>query len=239
MKPKCNSFHSGLIDGIAIGLGYLSVSFSFGIQASAINIPIVWALLISMTNLTSAGQASGIGIIAAGGSFIEMALTQLIINSRYFLMSLSLSQKLEHGFKLPHRLAVSFGITDEVFALASSKNHRLAPKYMYGLICAPYIGWSLGTFLGAAAGNLLPDMISDALGIALYGMFIAIVVPPIKNNLRLLAVVLLAVALSCVVYYIPIFDFISSGFSIIVSTVIASLFGALLFPIPTEDPDDE
>ncbi|MBQ8248474.1 MAG: AzlC family ABC transporter permease [Clostridia bacterium] len=239
MKPKSNSFKSGFIDGIPIGLGYLSVSFSFGIQAHAMGIPILWTLLISMTNLTSAGQASGIGIIAAGGSFIEMALTQLIINSRYFLMSLSLSQKLEGGFTLPHRLAASFGITDEVFALASSKNHKLAPKYMYGLLCAPYIGWSLGTFLGAAAGNLLPDMISDALGIALYGMFIEIVVPPMKKNLRLLAVVSLAIAVSCALYYIPIFDFISSGFSIIISTVIASLFGALLFPVQTEDPDDE
>ncbi len=239
MKPKSNSFKSGFLDAIPIGLGYLSVSFSFGIQAHAMGVPILWTLLISMTNLTSAGQASGIGIIVAGGSFIEMALTQLIINSRYFLMSLSLSQKLERTFTLPHRLCASFGITDEVFALASSKDHRLEPKYMYGLICAPYIGWSLGTLFGAAAGNLLPDIISDALGVALYGMFIAIVVPPIKKNLRLLAVVSLAITVSCMLYYIPMFGFVSSGFSIIISTVIASLFGALLFPVETEDPDDE
>ncbi len=239
MKPKQNSFSAGFFDGIPIGLGYLSVSFSIGIQAHAMGIPILWALLISMTNLTSAGQASGIGIIAAGGSLVEMALTQLIINSRYFLMSLSLSQKVEPSFNLPHRLAASFGITDEIFAVASSKPHRLAPKYMYGLIAVPYVGWSLGTFLGAAAGNLLPDIISDALGIALYGMFIAIVVPPIKKNSRLLAVVLPAILISCLFYYLPVFSFISSGFSIIISTIVASLIGAVFFPLPTEDPEDE
>lgn len=239
MRQEQNSFISGLIDGIPIGLGYLSVSFSFGIQASAMEIPVLWALLISMTNLTSAGQASGIGIIASGGSLIEIALTQLIINSRYFLMSLSLSQKLDDEFSLPHRFAASFGITDEIFAVASSKSHRIAPKYMYGLISMPYVGWSLGTFLGAAAGNILPQMISGALGIALYGMFIAIVVPPAKQNPRLWAVILPAIAISCLLYYIPALDFISSGFTVITSTVIAATIGALIFPIYTEDPDDE
>ena len=239
MKAQQNSFVSGLIDGIPIGLGYLSVSFSFGIQASVMGIPVLWALLISMTNLTSAGQASGIGTIVSGGSFIEMALTQLIINSRYFLMSLSLSQKLDGKFSLTHRFAASFGITDEIFAVASSKSHLIAPKYMYGLISMPYVGWSLGTFLGAVAGNILPEMISGALGIALYGMFIAIVVPPAKQNPKLLAVVIPAISISCLLYYIPALDFISSGFTVIISTVIAATIGALIFPIYTEDPDDE
>ncbi len=239
MKPQHNSFIAGLVDGIPIGLGYLSVSFSFGIQASVMGIPILWVLLISMTNLTSAGQASGIGIIVSGGSLIEMALTQLIINSRYFLMSLSLSQKLERTFTLPHRLTASFGITDEIFAVASSKSHRIAPRYMYGLISMPYIGWSLGTLLGAAAGNILPEIISGALGIALYGMFIAIVVPPTKQNPKLLAVVIPAIAISCLLHYIPALAFISSGFTVIISTVIAATLGALIFPIHTEDPEDE
>ncbi len=239
MNPKNNSFVGGLVDGLPIGLGYLAVSFSVGIQASSQGVPFLWALLISMTNLTSAGQAAGIGIIAAGGSLVEMALAQLTINSRYFLMSISLSQKLDKGFTLPHRLAASFGITDEIFAVASSKPHNVSPKYMYGLIALPYVGWSLGTLLGAVMGNVLPDMLANSLGIALYGMFIAIVVPPAKANPKLLVVVLPAVLISCLIYYLPALDFISGGFSVIISTVIAALIGALVFPIETEDTPDE
>ena len=239
MTQQQNTYLAGLRDGVPIALGYLSVSFSLGIFAAAQGIPVLWVLLISMTNLTSAGQKAGIGIILQSGSFFEMALTQLMINSRYFLMSLSLSQKLKKDFNIFDRLAASFGITDEIFAVAASKPHELAPRYMYGLITLPYIGWSLGTLLGAAAGSVLPDIIVNALGIALYGMFIAIVVPPAKKDPRLLAVVLPAIAISCVIYYLPALDFISDGFSIIISTVTSALLGALLFPIHTEDADDE
>lgn len=239
MKPQKNTYLSGVIDGLPIGLGYLAVSFSVGIQASAQGIPFWWALLISMTNLTSAGQAAGIGIIASGGSLIEMALAQLTINSRYFLMSISLSQKLNPEFNTFHRLAASFGVTDEIFAVASSKSHRVSPHYMYGLISLPYIGWSVGTLLGAVMGNILPDMVTGALSIALYGMFVAIVVPPAKASPKLLVVIVPAAVISCVIYYVPFFSFISGGFSVIISTVIAALIGSLLFPIETEDPKDE
>ncbi len=239
MKPKNNSFLCGLIDGLPIGLGYFAVSFSVGIQASAKGIPFLWALLISMTNLTSAGQAAGIGIISAGGSLIEMALAQLTINSRYFLMSISLSQNIDESFNLPHRLAASFGITDEIFAVASSKSQNISPKYMYGLITIPYIGWSLGTLLGALMGNILPEILTNALGIALYGMFIAIVVPPTRVNPKLLIVVFPAILISCLIYYVPALNFVSSGFSVIISTIISAVIGALLFPIETEDAPDE
>ncbi len=234
-----NTYKRGVCDGIPIALGYLSVSFSIGLFAAAKGIPVLWILLISMTNLTSAGQKAGISVILSHGALIEMALTQLTINSRYFLMSLSLSQKLDKTFTLPHRLIASFGVTDEIFAVAASKPHTLSPKYMYGLITLPYIGWSLGTLLGAAVGNILPEIVVSALGIALYGMFIAIVVPPIRKNMRLLAVVLPAIAISCVIYYLPALDFISDGFSIIISTIVAALLGALIFPVETEDPCDE
>ena len=237
LKP--NTYSAGLRDGVPIGLGYLSVSFSFGIMAVSSGIPLLWTLLISMTNLTSAGQLAGIGIIAAGGSLTELALSQLIINSRYFLMSLSLSQRVDSRFHLLHRLVTSFGVTDEVFAVAASRPHEISPRYLYGLITMPYIGWSLGTLLGAAAGSILPSLVTDALGIALYGMFIAIVVPPVRANLRLLAVVVPAIAISCAIAYIPALSFVSGGFSIIISTVIAALIGALVFPIETEDPADE
>lgn len=240
MKPKNSTYIKGVLDGLPIALGYLSVSFSLGIQAAAQGIPVLWVLLISMTNLTSAGEAAGIGIIVHGGSLIEMAATELMINSRYFLMSLSLSQKLSKKFTLPHRLAASFGITDEIFAVAASQPGTLIPRYMYGLITLPYIGWALGTFLGAAAGNILPDIVSNALGIALYGMFVAIVVPPARKNPRLLAVVLPAIAISCVIRYVPVISgVISDGFAIIISTVAAALIGAVFFPVAPEDPADE
>ncbi len=238
-KAKTNTYSVGLHDGLPIGLGYLSVSFSFGIMASSLGIPFGYTLLISMTNLTSAGQLAGISIIASHGSYTEMALTQLIINLRYALMSLSLSQKLDQSFNIFHRLAVSFGITDEVFALASSKSGEVGAKYMYGLITLPYIGWAAGTALGALAGNLLPEIARSALGIALYGMFIAIIVPPVKKRPRMLLVIGTAAGLSCLIYYLPALSFISEGFSIIICTIIAATLAAIIYPVEMEDADDE
>ena len=238
-KANTNTYRAGFHDGLAIGLGYLSVSFSFGIMVSSLGIPFGYTLLISMTNLTSAGQLAGISIIASHGSYAEMALTQLIINLRYALMSLSLSQKLDDSFNIFNRLAVSFGITDEVFALASSQRGEVGAKYMYGLITLPYIGWAAGTALGALAGNLLPEIARSALGIALYGMFIAIIVPPVKKRPRMLLVIGTAAGLSCLIYYLPALGFISEGFSIILCTVVAASLAAVIFPVETEDADDE
>ncbi len=223
-------FKNGIKDGLPIALGYLSVSFTFGITAVNMGIPAITAVLISLTNVTSAGQVAGIGIIAAGGSYAEMALAQLIINMRYALMSLSLSQKLDSKFNIWHRLAVSFCVTDEVFAVASGKDNDLPPRYMYGLILLPYLFWSGGTAAGALLGSILPDALKSALGIAIYGMFIAIIVPPARKNKGVLFTVITAAALSCLVYYIPFFNFISSGISIIICTVIAAALGAVLFP---------
>lgn len=237
MKRKDLTFKNGIIDGIPIGLGYLSVSFGFGIMAFNIGLSILQALSISVTNVTSAGQVAGLTIISAGGTLLEMALTQLVINMRYALMGISLTQKLDGSFNTFHRLITSFCITDEVFAVASTKGKKITPKYMYGLILIPFIGWSAGTFLGAAAGNMLPALICNALGIAIYGMFIAIIIPPACENRAVLIAVVTAVALSCIIYYVPFFNFISSGFSIIICAVIASAFCAYLKPI--EEAEDE
>lgn len=228
---KTSGFVQGLKDGIPIALGYLSVSFGFGITAVSKGLSVLTSVLISMTNLTSAGQVAGIGIIAAAGSLVEMALAQLIINMRYALMSISLSQKLDDKFTLPHRLIASFGITDEVFAVASAKRHELSSGYMYGLILVPFIGWSLGTFLGASAGEILPERLKAALGIMIYGMFVAIFVPPARKAIGVLAVVLISVGLSCCFKYIPVFSHISSGFAIIICALAASVLGALFFPV--------
>ncbi len=222
------TFKQGLIDAIPIALGYLSVSFGFGILAVSLNIDAVFAVLISLTNLTSAGQAAGIEIIAAGGTLIEMALTQLIINLRYSLMGLSLTQKLDNSFTTPKRLLLSFGITDEIFAVAISGSGKISAKYMAGLIVLPVIGWTSGTLLGAVAGTLLPQFITSAMGILLYGMFIAIFTPAAKKEKGVLVVVLVAALISVVFKYL--LSFISSGFAIILTALIAATIGAIFFP---------
>ena len=187
-----DSFPKGLGDGVPIGLGYFSVSFAFGISAVAAGVPVWGAALISMTNVTSAGQFAGLGLIAAGAPLAEQALTQLIINLRYALMSLSLSQKLAPGIGVLERLIMAFVNTDEVFAVASAQKGMVGRRYFYGLMIAPYLGWSGGTILGAAAGAVLPEAVQSALGIAIYGMFLAIIIPPAKKLPAVRRVLLLA-----------------------------------------------
>lgn len=232
-------FVQGIKDGIPIGLGYLSVSFSFGIAAVSQGLSVLYATLISMTNLTSAGQVAGLGIIAAGGTLLEMALAQLIINMRYALMSISLSQKLDSSFTTGHRLAVSFGITDEIFAVASGKKGDINRSYMYGLIAVPFVCWSLGTLLGAAAGEILPARLKAALGIAIYGMFIAIFIPPARRSAGVLTVVLFSAAMSCCFKYIPALSEVSVGFVIIICALAASVLGALVFPVKDSGEKEE
>ena len=235
-NPKASKlFIKGLCGGIPIALGYLAVSFGFGISAVTRGQSPLTAVLISLTNLTSAGQVAGLEVIVAGGTLLEMALTQLTINLRYFLMSLSLSQKLAPTFTLPHRLLAAFGITDEVFGVSSSEKGLVTPSYMYGLILLPFLGWSLGTVLGALAGNLLPDSVKFALGIAIYGMFVAIVLPPAKKDRGIRLAALLSIACSLVLAYVPFFSFVTSGFSVIICALIASAVVALLFPIKEEE----
>lgn len=232
-----NNFFKGIKDGMPICLGYLSVAFAFGIFASESGLSIFEALLISMTNVTSAGQLAGVPIIAAGGTLTELAVSQLVINLRYALMSISLSQKMGESIGIADRLLISFVNTDEVFAVASAKPMRVGRKYMYGLILMPYIGWSAGTLLGAGAGNILPSAVVSALGIAIYGMFTAIVVPNVKKDRAMGLCVLFAVALSCMLRYIPVINEIPSGFSVIICAVSAS--GIFAFAAPVKDEEEE
>lgn len=230
-----SQFRKGLLHGIPIALGYLSVSFGFGIMAVQKGLSVLEAVMISVTNLTSAGQAAGVEIIAAAGTLFEMVLTQLIINIRYSLMGISLSQKLDKSFTTPHRLAVSFGITDEIFAVSSAQIHPVTPAYMYGLILISFLGWGSGTFLGAAAGEILPPMITEAMGIVLYGMFIAIIVPPSRKEKSILLVVAIAAVISILFKYI--FTGISGGFAVIISACVAAAVGAVLFPVKEADEE--
>lgn len=230
-------FVKGVYHGLPIALGYLSVSFGFGITAVRAGLSVLAAVGISVTNLTSAGQAAGVSIIAAGGSLIEIALTEFVINLRYGLMGVSLSQKLDESFNTPRRLIAAFGITDEIFAVASSQKGKISARYMYGLILISFLGWSSGTLLGAAAGNILPESVTNAMGIVLYGMFLAIIIPAAKKEKSVLLTI--AVASACSVLCRFALTFISGGFAVIVSAVTASAAAALLFPVEDEDADTE
>lgn len=228
---QSNPFGEGLRDGIPIALGYLAVSFGFGVLVSGAGLPVWMAVLISMTNLTSAGQLAGLGVILSAGGYIEMILTQLVINVRYALMSLTLSQKVDESMTIPHRLTCACGITDEVFGVASAKDGTVGKGYLYGLICAPYCGWTLGTLLGAVLGNVLPESMCVALGIALYAMFIAIILPPARADRGVCITVIGAILCSCLLYFVPIFSQIPSGFAVILAAVPVAALVAWRFPI--------
>ena len=222
------TFLKGVIHGFPIFLGYLSVSFGLGITAVSSGLSFVEATVISATNLTSAGQAAGIEIIASMGSLIEMALTQLIINLRYALMGISLSQKLDNSFSIPCRMIAAFGITDEIFAISYSQKSSVTPNYMFGMIFISWIGWTGGTLVGALAGSFLPAVITGALGIMLYAMFVAIVVPVARENKKVLFAVMISIIFSVIFKY---FIELSAGFAIIICAVIASTVAALIFPV--------
>lgn len=232
-------YKRGLRHGVPIALGYLSVSFAFGIQATSLGLTPLQTVLISIFNVTSAGQLAGLQLMAVGSTLTEMALTQLTINLRYALMSLSLSQKLDKSMTLPHRLLLSFCNTDEVFAVASQQPGKVGKAYLYGLTNGPFAGWVTGTLLGALAGGLLPKAVTDALGIAIYGMFIAIILPPLRRYRQVRAVVLIAVAMSCLISLWPALHFISDGFRIILCAVVASALGAWLMPQPVQSEEAE
>ena len=232
-------FRQGIRHGIPIALGYLSVSFTFGMKALGDGLSVWQAVLLSMTNVTSAGQFAALPLMMAGGSLAEMALTQLTINLRYALMSLSLGRKLDDSMGTPQRMVFSFINTDEVFAVASSQPGRVGKSYLYGLILTPWLGWASGTLLGAVAGTLLPAFVRSALGIAIYGMFLAIILPPARQQKAVRVVTLAAVALSLAFRYVPGLNRLSSGFAIIICAVLAASLGAFLFPETETEPAAE
>ena len=224
----------GLKAGLPVGLGYFSVSFAFGVAAVQSGLSVLNAVLISLTNLTSAGQLAGLSVIAAAGSLIEMAATQFIINLRYALMSISLSQKLDHSVTMLDRMLLSFGVTDENFAIAVNKEGTVTAPYFFGLMTLPILCWTGGTFFGAAAGEILPAAVLSALGVAIYGMFVAIVLPVAKKSVAVALVSLLAIALSCCFAWVPFLNQVSDGFAIIISAVVAAAVGAFFFPLRKE-----
>ena len=232
---KWNEYRMGLSRGMGVGLGYFSVSFGFGAMAVSQGLRALDAALISLTNLTSAGQFAGLTLIVSGATLWEMILTQIVINSRYALMSLALSQKMGQNIGLLPRLVIAFFNTDEIFALAMSRETALTVPWMLGLGTLPLLGWTGGTLLGALAGSVLPLSVRTALGVMLYGMFIAIVVPPARKEKPVLVTVVLAVVLSCLFAWVPGLKDVSAGISIVVCTVAAAAVCAWLFPVKEEE----
>ncbi len=231
MNQTFSTLTRGMKDGLPICLGYFSVSFAFGMEAVEAGLPVWTALLISMTNLTSAGQFAGLTLIASGGGFLELVVTTLVINIRYTLMSFSLSQKFSPAVSRPVRALLSFCNTDEIFAVAMGQKEKVTASYFLGLSITPYLGWALGTLFGAVASGLLPLSVQSALGIAIYGMFLAIFIPPARQFRPILFVVVFAALCGALLSLVP---FLSSGWRIILCAVAASLFGALRFPIKEE-----
>lgn len=231
MKNNLTVWKKGIKDGVPISLGYMAVSFTFGILAKKSGLTVMEAVLMSATNYTSAGQFAALSLIAGSASYLEMALAQLIINLRYSLMSCSLSQKIEGRTPLIHRLLIACGISDEMFGVSSCVEGRLNPFYHYGLMTAAMPGWVLGTFLGVASGSILPDRIISAFSIALYGMFLAVILPPARQNKILAKLILLSMAASSIFAITPMLKEISSGMKIIILTIVIAGIAAFFFPV--------
>ena len=231
---KWNEYRNGVSRGLPVGMGYFSVSFGFGAMAVSQGVSAMDATLISLTNLTSAGQFAGLTVIVAMATLWEMVLTQLIINSRYALMSLALSQRMGQRIGLLPRLVIAFFNTDEIFALAMARKEPLTIPFMLGLGTLPIVGWTTGTLCGALAGSVLPTSIQAALGVMLYGMFVAIVVPPAKQNRPVLICVVLAMVLSTLFTIVPLLRQTSAGIAIVICTVAAAALCAWLFPVSEE-----
>ena len=232
---KISDFRDGCRDAIPICLGYIAVSFAFGIESCKIGMTPFQAFLTSLLNVTSAGQFSALGVIAAGGSFIELAILQFIINLRYMLMSTALSQKLDPELPTRHRLGISYGVTDEIFGMSVLRKGKLYPLYSYGLIIVSVFGWVLGTTLGAVSGQLMHPRLISCLGLAIYGMFIAIIVPDTRTDKAVLGVVLSAMLMSTLFTYAPLLNTISSGFRIIIVTVAIAAIASVIAPIKEDD----
>ena len=231
-----NNVKMGLRDGLPIGIGYFAISLAFGLYAVSLGLTWGESLFISMFNLTSAGQIAAAPIIASGGSFLELALTQLVINARYALMSVSLSQRLGRSVRLRDRFLIAFANTDEIFAVACGKESLLGRRYLFSLALYPYLGWTLGTLSGALLGSILPEFMTTALSVALYAMFIAILMPAAKASRPTALCILSAIVLSCAFRFIPFLSGVPSGMVIVIIAVLVSVVFALIAPVPDNDP---
>ncbi len=232
-----SAFFRGMREGIPVALGYFVVSITIGIAARAARLTPVQATVMSLTNLTSAGQFASFSIIAAGAPYLELLISQAVINLRYCLMSCALSQKVDQKMPFYHRLIMAFGITDEIFGLSIGQKGKLDPWYTYGVMAVAVPGWTLGTLAGILSTGVMPPALINAMNMALYGMFIAIFMPAARDNKILLPIIFASMALSAAFQLLPCFGFISSGMKIIILTLVISFAAAVLFPVSGEEQE--
>ena len=235
-------FLRGLRDGAPIALGYFAVAFALGIKASGAGMTPWQSALMSLLNVTSAGEAAAIALIGAGTTYVELAFTQLVINIRYLLMSCSLSQKIAPETSVLHRLLIGYGVTDEIFGISMGVEGKLTPAYSYGAIAVAVPGWTLGTLLGAILGNILPARANSALGVALYAMFLAIILPPARKNKVIAGLVIVSMLASAALTLLAErlgWTGLTEGFRIIILTVVISAVAALLFPVKESGEEQE
>ena len=221
----------GFRDGIPIGLGYLAVSFSLGVAARNAGLSAFQGFLVSLLNNASAGEYAGFTVIAANGAYFEIFLMTLIANARYLLMSCALSQKFSPDTPLIHRIFVGYDVTDEIFGITIARPGMLDPFYSYGAILIAAPAWAGGTALGVIAGNLLPARAVSALSVALFGMFLAVIIPPARKNRVIAFFVLVSFAASFAATYLPLISQLSGGTRTIILTVLISAIAAILFPV--------
>ncbi len=237
MQTRKQIFLQGVKAGIPIGLGYFAVSFSLGILAKSIGMTPFQAALMSLLNNASAGEYMGLTMIAAQATLGEMALATLITNARYLLMSCAMSQRMDPKTPFIHRLLMSFDITDEIFGATIARPGYLSPWYMYGAMVPAIPGWTVGTALGTLAGSILPLRVVSAFSVALYGMFIAIFIPPARKEKPVALLVVLAFALSFAFSRLPVVSDLSDGTRTIILTVILAAGAAVLFPRKDEEEE--
>ena len=233
-KEGAGWFLRGMRDGLPIALGYFAVAFALGINAMRAEMTAFQAALMSFLNVTSAGEAAGIALLGVGTTYVELAFTQLVINMRYLLMSCSLSQKIAPETSMLHRFLIGYGVTDEIFGISMAVEGRLRPAYSYGAIAVAVPGWTLGTLLGALLGNALPARAVSALSVALYAMFLAIILPPARKSRVIAGVVVISMAASAGLHYLVkglSWSWFTDGFQIIFLTVAIAAVAALLFPV--------
>lgn len=235
-SDKKTWFQKGLKDGIPIALGYFAVSFTLGITAKNAGLTALQAMLASFTLNASAGEFAGFTLIAAGASYIEVAVMEFVANARYLLMSCALSQKLSPDTPLWQRLLIGYDVTDEIFGISVAVPGKLHPYYTFGAIAIAVPGWSFGTYFGVLMGNVLPANVVSALSVGLYGMFIAIIIPPARKSKIIAGVVAFSMVASFAFAKLPLISGISSGVRTIILTVVISALAALLFPVK-EDSD--
>ena len=231
-------FLRGLRVGIPISLGYLAVSFALGITAREDGLTALQATITSLLVNASAGQYAAFTVMAAQGGYLEIAVVEAVTNARYILMSCALSQKLPASSRLWHRLVIGFNVNDEIFGMAVAEEDKLNPFYYFGMMVVAMPGWATGTFLGCAVGNILPERLVSALSVALYGMFLAVIIPAGKKNRIVLGVVLVSMAASLLMTAAPLLSGISSGTRTILITVVIAALAAVLFPVKEAEPSD-